>query len=185
MWRCKLCISANRIRIDVWLLFNTHNPSVLMVTFCFCCLFFFLSSARFSRLAPDVSHTPLLRAAHHGLLAHEHVQQGLRQHRGQPGHDHAGRHLVSGRPLQDRGGGELLQPQAVRDQGGSRLTEAVQLQVGSLVDIWWCLPGSVRDSWSGHMVRDSSCNFSPDDMKWSFHLFLAVNLNYAAPLLEP
>lgn len=74
---------------------------------------FFLTPARFSRPTPDVSHTSLLRAAHHGLLTHEYVQQGLRQHGGQPRHDHAGRHLVSGRPLQDRGGGELLQSQAI------------------------------------------------------------------------
>lgn len=67
----------------------------------------------------------------------------------------------------------------------SEIPTSVKPQVGSLVDIWWSLPGSVRDSWSGRMVRDSSCNYSPDDMKWSFHLFLAVNLNYATPLLEP
>lgn len=80
---------------------------------------------RLSRPAPNVSHASLPRAAHHGLLTYEHVQQGLRQHGGQPWHDHAGRHLVSGGTLQDWGGGELLQPQAIWDQGGVRLSKPV------------------------------------------------------------
>ena len=82
------------------------------------------SSTRFSRLAPDVSHASLPGAAHHGLLPHEHVQQGVRQHGAQHGHDHAGRHLNSGRPLQDWGGGELLQSQTNWDQGGSGLSKS-------------------------------------------------------------
>lgn len=114
----------------------------------------FLSPTRLSGPAPDVSHTSLPRAAHHGLLAHEHVQQGLRQHGGQPRHDHAGRHLISGRPLQDWGGGELLQPEAIWDQGGSRLSKSVTR---------YC---SVSYNWLNQEVeftaRTSSCHKS----KW-------------------